>query len=164
MAKFSELQIGQEWALGNNRVDFDHTAIKVIIADTQKYSRSSKWADFKPAVKGGFAGTHVKVRKPSHWDAETNGLVYRDSYVMASHLLMTWTEHEERLAKYKARKERDEAIAEKHKQHHADVIVPKARKIAEHFKAKGGYLSGWDLERWDEKNLDILIALIEKDV
>lgn len=179
MAKFKDLEIGQEWAESSERTpewQVPWSASRVVIMDTKPYDKHSWKHVYTPASKG-TRGMYVKV-KVLGWNnpdsANVNLENYRDSYVYAPHLFMKWSEYSVKFEKQKAeRKAQNERQA--NLLHHSEhVIRPKVVTMvslmtqilqADNRTRISEYdLKGMISNHNAEKYVDLMIRLLEAEL
>ncbi|MFN9114890.1 MAG: hypothetical protein ACK5XN_32925 [Bacteroidota bacterium] len=176
MAKFSELEIGQEWAESGERTpawQVPWSASRVVIVDTHPYDKNS-WKNVYTRASKGTRGMYVKV-KVLGWVNPTVDLENaRDSYVYAPHLFMKWDEYKVKFDKQKADRDAYNEQQSNRLRHSEQVIRPKVVNMvalmtkilqADNRNRISEYdLKGMISNHNAEKYVDLMIRLLEAEL
>ena len=174
MAKFSDLEVGQEWAHTTARRvnhEIPWHASQVIIDDTTKYYKNYRGDKFFPVVpNAGYTGQYVKVTFVSR-GVDYEGNEYertRTGYVLAKDLFMKWDEYAVNLNRMKKQREKNQVDLEARRKYRTEFIEPKIEEIAKLItELSGEYTWSKNLEPFNQvycqPQVDLLLMLLREE-
>ena len=161
MAKFADLEVGQEWAYDRERradirMNVPMYATKVTIVSLDKYYKRRKYGEYAVAPKG-TTGQYVKVL------IGNKNLDYKEDFLLVSQLFMLWSEYEPK--RDEANKWREENARRLREQAEFFVIniQPRIDEVAQLMTDLGAITSPWELKSFKVAQIDLLLTLLREE-
>lgn len=156
MAKFADLEVGQEWAYDRERradirMNVPMYATKVTIVSLDKYYKRRKYSEYAVAPKG-TTGQYVKVMCGD-----------KEDFLLVSQLFMLWSEYEPK--RDEANKWREENTRRLREQAEFFVtnVQPKIDEVAKLMTDLGAITSPWELKSFKVAQIDLLLTLLREE-
>jgi hypothetical protein len=160
MAKFTELEIGQEWAvIAPAAKDGFWRPYKATIVELKQYIQIGSTYNKKYRAKDDIS---YSVRGPSYVKvtcAENKFGEEVTKFVLLSHLSQKWADYE---IEREESKRYQEKIAEERKRaeiYRNTVVAPKRELLAKTLSQSGVYFSTLDLTQFNDKQLDVMLNI-----
>jgi hypothetical protein len=157
MAKFSQLEVGQKWAMSasyQGLSDVPWSADCVVVLDVQPhYKHKYRWeTKYLPADKDN-RGMYIKVDLVGQ---------NRQDFVYIKHLFMLWDEYRTRLDKQvEVSKENQRLVIEK-EVYRQEVFMPKVNELVDLLSAISGVQTGaFQYARLEEPHIDVMLKALK---
>jgi hypothetical protein len=159
MAKFTELEIGQEWSVvAPAAKDNFWRTDKATIVELKQYIQIGSTYNKKYRAKDDIS---YSVRGPSYVKVACAGRNGEEvtKFVLLSHLSQKWADYE---IEREESKRYQEKIAEERKRaeiYRNTVVAPKRELLAKTLSQSGVYFSTLDLTQFNDKQLDVMLNI-----